>query len=137
MKGGYSVLFDDDSCVIYDKRSGKKIFSIQMTKNSMFPIDVSVKNRNYALVATNSAIENLWHLCYGHLTIKGLQLLGKKNMILGMPKINALVACEGHVYGKQCRPSFPVSNAWRATSCLELVHANLWGPMSVEYLVGS
>ena len=97
MKGGYSVMFDDDSCIIYDKRPGKKLFCVQMTKNSMFPLDVSVKNGNCALVATSSAIENLWHLRHGHLTIKGLHSLGKKNMFVGMPKINALVFREGCV----------------------------------------
>ena len=54
-----------------------------------------------------------------------------------MPKINSLSFCEGCVYGKQRRPPFPVGKAWRAVNCLELVHADLCGPMSVESLGGS
>ena len=30
---------------------------------------------------------DVWHLRYGHLNIKGLQLLGNKEMVVGLPKI--------------------------------------------------
>lgn len=52
-------------------------------------------------------------------------------------KIDALDFCEGCVYGKQSRCSFPVNNSWKASECLELVHTDLCGPISVESLVGS
>ena len=55
-------------------------------------------------------------------------------MVLGLPRIDALEFCEGCVYGKQNRNSFPVGKSWRASVCLELVHADLCGPMSVESL---
>jgi len=54
-----------------------------------------------------------------------------------LPKISSLPFCEGCVYGKQCRPSFPVGKAWGAINCLELIHADLCGPMSIESLGGS
>ena len=79
---------------------------------------------------------DVWHLRYGHLNIKGLQLLGNKEMVVGLPKIDSLNFCEGCVYGKQCRPSFPVGKAWRASHCLKLVHVDLCGPMFVESLGG-
>ena len=63
--------------------------------------------------------------------------LGRRNMVLRLPRIDALEFCEGCVYGKQNKNSFPVGKSWRASSCLELVHADLCGPMSVESLGGS
>lgn len=65
---------------------------------------------------------------------KGLKLLGDKDMVVGLPKIDGLDFCEGCVYGKQSRNSFPVNKAWRASNYLELVHADVCGPMSVESL---
>jgi len=41
------------------------------------------------------------------------------------------------VFRRQNRNSFPVGKSWRASVCLELVHADLCGPMSVESLGGS
>jgi len=58
-------------------------------------------------------------------------------MVVGLPKINDLDFCEGCVYGKQRRISFPINKVWRASNCLELVHADVCGPMSVESLGGS
>ena len=101
LESGFSVLFDDSSCIIRDKKMGKFFFfSVQMTKNRMFPFDVLVKNENCALVVQRGAPEDLWHLRYGHLNVKELQLLGNKDMVVGLPKINALNFCEGCVYSK-------------------------------------
>ena len=40
MAGGYFVLFDDNACVIKNKKSGQNVH-IGMTSNKMFPLDVS------------------------------------------------------------------------------------------------
>ena len=37
-----------------------------------------------------------------------------------------------HIYGKQTRKSFLVGKAWRAFTYLELIHANLCGPMHTK-----
>lgn len=58
-------------------------------------------------------------------------------MVVGLPKIDTLEFCDGCVYGKQHKASFPVGKAWRASECLELVHADLCGPMSADSLGGS
>jgi len=79
----------------------------------------------------------LWHLRYGHLNVNGLKLLVQKDMVIGLPKTNELDLCEGCIYGKQTRKLFPVEKSWRTTTCLELVHADLCGPMKMESLGGS
>lgn len=45
--------------------------------------------------------------------------------------------CEGCVYGKQTRNSFPVGKSWRAPNCVYLIHSDLCGPMKTETLGGS
>ncbi|KAL3506654.1 hypothetical protein ACH5RR_032036 [Cinchona calisaya] len=45
--------------------------------------------------------------------------------------------CEGCIFGKLHRRSFVVGKSWRASSCLELTHTYLYGPMHTESLGGS
>lgn len=58
-------------------------------------------------------------------------------MVFGLPKVENLDFCESCVYGKQSKIIFPIGKSWRASICLELVHADLCGPMSIESLGGS
>ncbi|KAK9165308.1 hypothetical protein Scep_000499 [Stephania cephalantha] len=58
-------------------------------------------------------------------------------MVHGLPIINSIELCEGCVYGKQTRKSFPSGKAMRASKCLELIHADLCGPMQTKTLGGS
>ena len=107
-----------------------------MIKNRMFRLEVSTVE-DFALVAEEQNESKLWHLRYGHLNAKGLQLLERKDMIYGLPKIQTFDLCEGCIYGKQTRKPFPTGKAWRASTCLELVHADLCGLMNIESLRGS
>ena len=93
----YSVIFDDGSCTIRDKKSGLIIVNVCMTQNKMFPLDVSNIER-HALITTQKNESSLWHLRYGHLNIKGLRLLSQKGIVFELPKINTLDVCEGCIY---------------------------------------
>ena len=99
-----------------------------VTQNNMFPFDISNAGSN-ALVVKGKNEPNLCHLRYGHLHINGFKLLCKKDMVVGLPEIGQIDLREGCIYGKQTRRSFPVGKSWRATASLELVHADLCGPM--------
>ncbi|KAL4312806.1 hypothetical protein GQ457_01G025220 [Hibiscus cannabinus] len=135
MAGGCSLVFDDNECVVTNKKSGQQVH-IGMTPNKMFPLDVSTME-NFALAANAKDDSELWHLRYGHLNVKGLKLLSDKGMVQGLPKINSIDLCDGCINGKQTRKSFPVGKAWRASKCLKLIHADLCGPIQTEPLGGS
>ena len=136
MISGYKVVFDGDSCVVNDKKSGQIIANVHMTQNKMFPLDVS-NVVSKALVVRENNEAKLWHLRFGHLNVNGLRLLRQKEMVVGLLEIGELVFCKGSVYGKQSRRSFPVGKSWRALNCLELVHADLCRPMQTKSLGGS
>ncbi|CAL5412844.1 unnamed protein product [Camellia sinensis] len=136
MVAGYSISFDNDACVIRDKHSGHTLININMTQNKMFPLEVSGME-NFVFAASGKDDSKLWHLRYGHLNIKGLKLLKEKGMVFGLPKIGSIELCEGCIYGKQTRKSFPVGKARRASTCLELIHADLCGPMQTKSFGGS
>ena len=132
---GYSILFDDGACVIKDKKSGQTMVNIHMTKNKMFPLEVS-NVENLALVVDEKNDSKLWHLRYGHLNFQGLQLLGQKGMVRCLSKINSFDLCEGCIYGKHSRRSFPIEKAWKESTCLELIHDDLCGPMNTKSFGG-
>ena len=69
--------------------------------------------------------------------VQGLKLLSSKDMVQGLPKIGELELCEGCLYGKQSKRSFPSGRAWRASESLELLYADLCGPIQTISLGGS
>uniref|UniRef100_A0A2N9FJV4 Uncharacterized protein n=1 Tax=Fagus sylvatica TaxID=28930 RepID=A0A2N9FJV4_FAGSY len=72
----------------------------------------------------------------GHLNFGGLKLLAKTKMVRGLPSIehpNQL--CEGCLFGKQSRKSFPKEASTRANKPLQLVHTDVCGPIKPSSLV--
>ncbi|KAG6402582.1 hypothetical protein SASPL_134779 [Salvia splendens] len=72
MASGYSIVFNNKTCAIADKKSGHTIALIRMTQNKMFPLDVS-NDVGSALVAKSENDTRLWHFRYGHLNVKSLK----------------------------------------------------------------
>ena len=66
--------------------------------------------------------------------MKCLKILRDKGMIFGSPKIDSISLCEGSIYYKQTRKSFPIRKAIGAPNCLELIHADLCGPRQIKSL---
>ena len=57
-------------------------------------------------------------------------MLKEKNMVNGIPSIDhPEQLCEGCLYGKQSRKSFPKKATTRSLKPLELVHTNICGPI--------
>lgn len=137
MAGGYSVLFDNDHCEITEKKSGHVIITVPMARNNLFPLDVLGVERCSLAASSEQNDSTLWHLRYGHLNEKGLKLLSRKEMVYGLPRIESMGLCESCIFGKQSKKSFPVGKSWRASECLELVHADLCGPMQTKSIGGS
>jgi len=97
---------------LFVTKTGTKTICDSNEKNRMFLFNASEINVSCVLVTQRgSHAADLWHLRYGHLNIKGFQLLGNKNMIVGLPKISSLSFCGVYVYGKQSEPLFLVGKA--------------------------
>ena len=91
--------------------SKKIIAEIKMTSNRMFPLklntDLKGKGKNVAAV-TQEVFQKevkdenwLWHLRFGHLNFRGLNLMHKKGMVRGLPLIEKPDnLCEGCILGK-------------------------------------
>lgn len=133
---GYSALFSNQACYIKDAKTGQLVIKVQMTTNKMFPLDIA-QMENYGLVSKELNTSILWHLSYGHLSEKGLKLLHKKEIVFGLPQMDQLEVCEACIYRKQNRRAFPGSANWRDSSQLELIHADVCGPMQMASLEGN
>jgi hypothetical protein len=73
----------------------------------------------------------------GHIGEKGLQAMHNKGMFEDFPECNLEVYfCEHCIYGKQIRVRFP-SRATRENEILELVHSDVFGPVTMPSLGGS
>jgi hypothetical protein len=80
----------------------------------------------------------LWHFRFGHLNFGGLKLLHTKDMVKGFPLIEKPERiCEGCIFGKQHRESFPVGKSYREKDPLEIVHSDICGPMQTPSIGGN
>jgi len=79
---------------------------------------------------TSSELTYLWHQRYGHLNHKGLKTLQTKKMVRGLPQLEASsVTCAYCFIGKQHRNPIPKKSEWLASKILELIHADICGPI--------
>jgi hypothetical protein len=80
----------------------------------------------------------LWNFIFGHLNFGGLKLLHTKDMVKGFPLIEKPERiCEGCIFGKQHRESFPVGKSYREKDPLEIVHSDICGPMQTPSIGGN
>ena len=81
---------------------------------------------------------HLWHHRLGHTPVATMQQLVSHNMVEGLPKLRKTHhVCPSCAKGKLSRSSFPEEASHRASHILELIHADLAGPLEVESLGGS
>nr|GFA46834.1 hypothetical protein [Tanacetum cinerariifolium] len=74
-----------------------------------------------------------WHARLGHANFYTLEMIGKKRMVTEMSCVaHPKKLCNGCVVAKQTRQSFPNEAQWRASNPLELVHADLCGPITPQ-----
>ena len=80
----------------------------------------------------------IWHARLGHVNFPALKKLSERNMATGVPRIeHPNQVCEGCVLAKQTRISFPSQALFRAQKPLQLVHADLCGPITPTSIGGS
>ena len=126
-----TILMKHGVCGVYHPRRGL-IMQSKMSQNRMFVVSaiVTLPTVN-CLQITTKDISSLWHRRYGHLSLSGLKTLFDKKMVTGLPKIDeATEICNDCMTGKHHRESIPKQSLWRATKRLQLVHADICGPIS-------
>lgn len=136
-ENGLTVLFKggEGNCKVYHPEKGL-ILESKVAPNRMYKLlGKSIKEK----ISTESAcfhtsIEDmnyLWHCRLGHLSNKGMITLQKQQLVRGLPKLtNDDRVCTDCMRGKQHRDPIPKKSNWRAKEKLELIHADVCGPIT-------
>nr|DAD19628.1 TPA_asm: hypothetical protein HUJ06_021091 [Nelumbo nucifera] len=129
---GLAILIHGGMCKIYHPDRGL-IIQTAMSANRMFILLANTQEKKEACFHTSAQdLSDLWHRRYGHLSHKGLNTLQTKNMVRGLPHLPfTTVVCTNCLNGKQHRNSIPKKSAWRATQKLQLIHADICGPVAL------
>ena len=128
---GLAILIQHGKCKIYHPDRGL-IMEIAMSSNRMFILPAQkLLKEEICLSSLTEDQAQLWHLRYGHLSFNGLKTLQQKRLVNGLPQFQApLKVCEDCLVGKQRRNPFPKESTWRASQILQLVHADICGPIN-------
>lgn len=128
---GLAILIKHGVCKLYHPRRGL-IMQTWMTANRMFVLLASMVPESSTCLQTMTEDESqLWHRRYGHLSYKGLRTLRYREMVKGIPPLKATTkSCTDCLVGKQHREAIPKRSQWRASKKLQLVHADICGPIT-------
>ena len=128
---GLAILIKSGTCKIYHPERGL-IIQTKMTVNRMFVLIAKAQGKDTSCFHTHTQdVSHLWHCRYGHLSHKGLRTLQYKKMVRGLPQLpTPTTECTACIAGKQHREPFPKKSQWRASQRLQLIHADICGPIT-------
>lgn len=128
---GNRVVMKGDLLWVYDKEK-RLLMKVKRSCNRLYKIIVNTVESKNLLVKEDEATW-LWHSRLGHVNFQALNLMLRNNMIEGLSKIvKPKEPCSGSLMSKHTRRSFPAQSNCRAKKALELVHGDLFGPISPE-----
>ncbi|KAD4585292.1 hypothetical protein E3N88_22893 [Mikania micrantha] len=128
---GYEITMKQEYLRMYDEQ-GKLMMKVQRSVNRLYKIDLK-PGRPICLALQAEEESWLWHARLGHANFRVLEEMNKKDLVRGLPCItHPKQVCEGCLVAKQTRKSFPKEAQWRATEPLELIHADLCGPITPQ-----
>ena len=133
LEKGYDICLKENNLSIRDSGSNF-IAKVSMSRNRIFMLNI----QNDVVKCLKTCYKDtawLWHLRFGNLNFRGLQLLSKKEIVRGLPSISHLdQVCEGCLLGKQFKKNFPKESRSRAQKPLELIHTDVCGPIKPSSL---
>ncbi|KAD1384633.1 hypothetical protein E3N88_42909 [Mikania micrantha] len=126
---GYSILMKDEYLWMHEK-DGRLLMKVHRSMNRLYKIELKIANP-ICLLSNISDEAWLWHARLGHLNFDSIKLLAAKEMALGVPNFqHPKQVCDSCLLGKQARLPFPTVTNFRAKKLLELIYADVCGPVS-------
>jgi GAG-pre-integrase domain len=115
-------------------QDNRLLAQVELTKNHMFKLNLM----NVQARCLKTYVEDkiwLWYLQFGHLNFDGLRQMINKRMVNGIPHIDhSDKFYKGCVLGKHPRNFFPKEASYHAKKVLELVHTDIYGPITPNSL---
>ena len=95
-------------------------------------------DQDICFIANKSDQLQLWHRRLGHASASVIKKLQRLNIIIGLPKLNTQIDAvyEACAKGKQIKSSFNSKTEVSTSRPLELLHMDLFGPISTASLSG-
>lgn len=136
IKKGNRVVFETKGCRIYNRQ--EELIAVADLENEVYKLNVRTPQKQM-LAAATVATGKTWHRRLGHINSNSLQKM-KDGAVKGLKckgdfkfSKNTCIPCNE---GKQHRLSFP-ERGTRAETLLEIIHADVCGPMEVRSVGGS
>ena len=134
---GFNMNLHDGTMEIFD-RMQKKILKAKISENRTFQVKLGAFDSQCLNAETKSDESWLWHMRYGHLNFKDLNLLHAKDMVTGLPQVRIPKSvCDHCMISKQTRASFSNYTPTRANDLLHVVYSDVCGPFEVPSLGGN
>ncbi|XP_043692925.1 uncharacterized protein LOC122643365, partial [Telopea speciosissima] len=134
---GYSVIFKTSHCLV--KNSNDKTILKGIRKNNIYICLLDEANSSNTCFVTNDVDPYLWHRKLGHVNVKVIKTIASKNLVRNLPKLKFGKdhVCDACQRGKQTKVSHKSKNEVSTTRPLELLHLDLFGPITTPSLGGS
>ena len=140
---GASFIFEESECIIKD--ANQRIITVATKVGSLYLVTYfKPKNHVYSVTGklqekVHCSKEDLWHRRYGHLGVKGLQMLARDNMVEDFDYRDSkeISFCEPCLKGKHQRSKFLPYSERRSSEPLELVHSDVCGKLASKSLSGA
>lgn len=134
-----NVKFGKD--VIEMSKNSRRLATGHRLPNNLYEMDF-IQVNNAANTSVQEATLQVWHERLGHVNYGSVRQLANSSAVEGMKLAKCSTSgsnncfCEACVYAKQCRQPFNESST-RSTKPDELIHYDIYGPMSVESYGGA
>ncbi|EZA62314.1 Copia protein [Ooceraea biroi] len=121
---GFTVIFKDEKGTIL---KGNKVIAVADRKHKLYKVNFSYTS-NLAVMCETAHSLGKWHTRLGHISKIGRKLKDIVDGIEGNDIEEPLSVCSTCVEGKQTR--LPYHERKRATRPMQLVHSDLFGPVT-------
>lgn len=130
-EAGNKVVMEGDYLWVYEEQ-GRLLMKVKRAENRLYKISLE-DSSTMCLLSKNEEDTWLWHTRLGHVNFRALELMSKKGMARGIPKmVQPKEKCEGCLMTKLTRSSFPSHTSFETKKPLELVYADICGPITPE-----
>jgi transposase InsO family protein len=111
-------------------RSNRLLAKVPRSPNRLYKVNLQVV-QPVCLSLRSGDSSWTWHERLGHQNFGALRAMSRNDMVRGLPEIGHTdQLCDACLAGKQRRAPFPQVAKFRATERLELIHADLCGPIT-------
>ncbi|KAJ0703081.1 putative RNA-directed DNA polymerase [Helianthus annuus] len=133
---GYDISMQRQFLKVRDEQ-GRLVMNVQRSANRLYKIELH-HAKPVCLSTRLEADAWVWHARLGHANFQTLEAMGRKGLVEDLPEIkHPRQLCEGCLVAKQVRKIFPKEAKWRAKEPLQLLHADLCGPITPQSMGGN